>query len=615
MRSPARATAAVASLRSRRQLRATIVAFALVLVGGPTVALAADLTVDDRSLKTTGSWSKVSASSATEKTLLRSKKKGATASSKTDATAGGAVIFQVGAGRGTATISVGGKKKATVKTSAKKKSFKTVTFSGAGAVKVAVTKQDGGVYLDAIVLTGLGTNPVGGSTPNPDPTGPFGTPKPANELAPPAINPGPISQVDTSAAGAGGDGGDVLAAAVAPNGQSVAFWSPATNLVPGVADGHLHLYLKTLSTGAIRVLDAAQNGTISNDASSSSEVRGLAWKPDSSEILFTSSATNLGTASTVGLSGPFLYSKDVNDNSVGLLVEKASPDVAWSPNGAKIAFGSRGDFCRPADSPCTTTGVSDTKLYALDTSTFKITPISATSAGAQPQPNGGPNGSFHPVWSPDSTKVAFESDSPQLITGDNNVAADIFVKDVTTLAISRVSTTSSGGQANAYSEWPAFSPDGTKLAFDSKADNFVAGDNNSGEDVFIKDLGSGAISAVSALPSGEFKLFSHRVPKWSPDGSKIAFSSKSVDLIDGFVDSNTRDDIYVKTLATNRFQLISARADNVLGSGDSTLWGIFGSSGGWLPDGKSLVFLSRSTNLVPGDNNAFSESLFVKGGL
>src|SRR4051794_17472718 len=118
MRSLVRAACAAAIPLRRRPGAAAIVALGLGLAGAQSAALAADLTVDDRALKATGSWAKVSAKTANESTLLRSKKKGATLSTKTDAKSGGSVIVQVGAGRGTATISVGGKKAATVKTSA-----------------------------------------------------------------------------------------------------------------------------------------------------------------------------------------------------------------------------------------------------------------------------------------------------------------------------------------------------------------------------------------------------------------------------------------------------------------------------------------------------------------
>ncbi|MFT4034754.1 MAG: hypothetical protein QM679_04160 [Patulibacter sp.] len=607
---------------------AKVAALAVLLSASAGHAMAADLTVDDRALKTSGKWSKVSQQSAFEKTLLKSAKKGATLTASTAATSGGSVTFQFGKARGTATITVGGKKRAIVKTSAKKKAFKTVKFSGSGSVKITVSKQGGGVYVDAVTLTGLGTTPVSSSgTTSPSSSSASsgntssGNTSSGNTSASSSgsINFGELTQLNVAADGTASDGNDVTQAAVSPNGQYVAFWSKATNLVPGVADGFAHLYLRTIASSAIRVLDQSQDGALSNDSSSSSGARGLAWKPDSTEVLFTSSATNLVDVGT--LRAPFLLSKSIVDDSVGVIAERASIDIAWSPDGSKIAYGSYGDYCfSAADSPCTNTAVSDSKLYVWDLTNDRRAPISATATGGQPQVNSAPNGSTHPVWSPDSKKVAFQSDSRQLVDGDTNVASDLFVKDLTNLwtggalPITRVSTTASGAQANGMSEWPAWSPDGTQLAFDSKADNLVVGDNNSGADVFVKNLATGALNAVSATTAGEFKLFEHRLPKWSPDGTRIAFETDSVDLVPGVLDANERADIVVRTLDGGAIALVSARPDGVQGNGASTLWNLPGSSGGWLPDGHSLVFVSRSTNFAT-DGNGWEQDLFIKRGL
>ena len=47
-------------------------------------------------------------------------------------------------------------------------------------------------------------------------------------------------------------------------------------------------------------------------------------------------------------------------------------------------------------------------------------------------------------------------------------------------------------------DWfPRFSPDGSKIAFESFASNLVAGDTNGQADIFVKDLASGAVTRVS----------------------------------------------------------------------------------------------------------------------
>src|SRR4051812_23179080 len=98
----------------------------------------------------------------------------------------------------------------------------------------------------------------------------------------------------------------------------------------------------------------------------------------------------------------------------------------------------------------------------------------------------GNSGSLDPVFSPDSSKIAFRSGASNLVAGDTNNATDIFVKDLASDTVTRVSTAADGTQANAGSSAisPVFSPDGSKIAFTSDASNLVAGDTNSTYDVF-----------------------------------------------------------------------------------------------------------------------------------
>jgi Tol biopolymer transport system component len=63
---------------------------------------------------------------------------------------------------------------------------------------------------------------------------------------------------------------------------------------------------------------------------------------------------------------------------------------------------------------------------------------------------------------------------------------------------------------------PAWSPDGTKLAFDRCLDCEFGGKN---VEVFLADLQTGAVDTLTDHPVGD----SH--PTWSPDGRRIAFTS------------------------------------------------------------------------------------------
>jgi Tol biopolymer transport system component len=91
--------------------------------------------------------------------------------------------------------------------------------------------------------------------------------------------------------------------------------------------------------------------------------------------------------------------------------------------------------------------------------------VSVNAAGTQTGSYSG--GSSNPVFSPDGTKVAFQSAAPDLVvTADANFRPDVFVRDLTTGVTTLISTNAAGTQAaNGASGSPVFSPDGTKVAY------------------------------------------------------------------------------------------------------------------------------------------------------
>lgn len=82
-----------------------------------------------------------------------------------------------------------------------------------------------------------------------------------------------------------------------------------------------------------------------------------------------------------------------------------------------------------------------------------------------------------PVLSRDGRSVAFSSAAPNLVAPprvDANGRSDVFVRDLETGAVTRVSVATDGTEANADSIQPAISGDGRYVAFTSEATNLVA---------------------------------------------------------------------------------------------------------------------------------------------
>ncbi|HEV7758669.1 MAG TPA: hypothetical protein VGO78_06755, partial [Acidimicrobiales bacterium] len=137
----------------------------------------------------------------------------------------------------------------------------------------------------------------------------------------------------------------------------------------------------------------------------------------------------------------------------------ASGQPVLSPDGTQLAFVSQGyDFGPPDD-------YRFTDVYLRDLATGEITMVSHNADGT----SGGNHDSFSPVFSPDGTKIAFESWAYDLGPNDTNAGhegPDIYLYDVATGTNSLVSVNAAGTNSGSIgSSNPVFSPDGTRIAF------------------------------------------------------------------------------------------------------------------------------------------------------
>ena len=107
--------------------------------------------------------------------------------------------------------------------------------------------------------------------------------------------------------------------------------------------------------------------------------------------------------------------------------------------------------------------------------------VSVDNAGNQ-----GNAGSSGVGISGDGRFVVFTSSATNLVPGDTNSVADVFVRDRQTGTTERESVDSAGNQGNAASSGDGISADGSFVVFTSSATNLVPGDTNSVADVFVR---------------------------------------------------------------------------------------------------------------------------------
>lgn len=140
--------------------------------------------------------------------------------------------------------------------------------------------------------------------------------------------------------------------------------------------------------------------------------------------------------------------------------------------------------------------------------------------------------------------VAFESGYSDLVPGDLG-GVDIFVHDIVTRVTRRVSVGIGGTQANGASGSPAISGDGRFVSFSSAATNLVAGDVQGAADVFVYDLATGTTNLVSVNAQGEqardgFNGTYSGISAISGDGRFISFESNAANLAGDRFSSNTK---------------------------------------------------------------------------
>lgn len=234
--------------------------------------------------------------------------------------------------------------------------------------------------------------------------------------------------------------------------------------------------------------------------------------------------------------------------------------------------------------------------------------ISVASDGTQ-----GNDRSLLPAPNADGSVVGFKSSAFNLVPNDTNEKVDIFVRDRNAGTTTRVSVSDiPGQQANDNSFPPALDAAGRFVAFGSLASNLVRGDFNLGADVFVYDREEGTTTNLTVVPDnhgdgrgggGAPDL----APSVSADGELVAFTSSADDLV--ATDQNETNDVFVRDrLAEGPFELISqisagAQAGHS-GNGPSAGPAISA-------DGCVVAFYSDASNLVSGDTNQFRD-VFVR---
>ena len=285
----------------------------------------------------------------------------------------------------------------------------------------------------------------------------------------------------------------------------------------------------------------------------------------------------------------------VSLTGAGTAPDGASFGAAISADGRHIAFTSIAANMQPEDM----NGMAD--IFRRDMETGALLLISINSDG-----RAGNNVSFGATITGDGSKLAFLSAASDLVTTDTNNAIDVFLRDLSANSMRLVSTAADGGQGNAGAlNRPALSADGRFVAFDSLASNLLADDSNGRDDVFLKDMLTGAVTRASTAADGTQQNGGFQGtlrPVISADGRYVAFASSASNLVAG--DTNGAIDVFRRDMLTGAIERVSITAGGVQGQRDSLDASISA-------DGRFIAFTSLAPDFAADDRPA-SADIFLK---
>ncbi|MCK4741876.1 MAG: PD40 domain-containing protein, partial [Anaerolineales bacterium] len=284
----------------------------------------------------------------------------------------------------------------------------------------------------------------------------------------------------------------------------------------------------------------------------------------------------------------------VSISSAGSEGDQVSRTPSINANGQIIVFASEATNLVDGD----TNGVQDIFLHDWLNGTTERVSLS----GQGQEANGA---SAWPEISADGQSVVFASTATNLVDGDTNDFDDVFVVDLQSGAVERVSHPASGGQANAPSSQPVISGDGRFVAFVSAATNLVPGATTGLDEIYLYDRVNESLQWVSAPRIGLANDDFSGEPALSADGNWVAFSSYSAQLVPK--DTEGLRDIFLWNRVENTLALVSVTQAGE--EADSISYAPALSA-----DGRFIVFRSHASNLVSGDTN-YSSDIFLRDNL
>lgn len=287
--------------------------------------------------------------------------------------------------------------------------------------------------------------------------------------------------------------GDSFAPSISADGQSVAFESYATNLVPIDTNAVRDIFVWNARTNIVTAVSTGAGETETNAESFDPVISG-----DGTLIAFSSGASNLSPGVS-GINTINVYLKKVNSGQSPILISvdpKTKKGVGGSnpsisDDGSKVAFYS-----------VSSTLVADDKnnlwdIFLYDSGNPKLKRLSLTSSGAE-RDQGTESASrvVAPSISGNGNFVAFATTAANMVSGDTNKMQDVFVVNTESGEVKRVSVGKDGIEG-VGGDSPSGQGEKIGISFDGSLVAFSTGATNLGGNIILKNISSGETNVIS----------------------------------------------------------------------------------------------------------------------
>jgi hypothetical protein len=402
--------------------------------------------------------------------------------------------------------------------------------------------------------------------------------------------------VSQNTAGIGGNGISNNPA-ISANGQFVAFVSNAINLDPLDTDSFQDVYVRDLVHNTTTLVSKNTAGTIKSNGGSFSPVISASGQ----YVAFVSTATNLDPIDT-DISQD-VYVRDMVNNTT-VLVSRNNAGTAknnqpsntpvLSANAPFVAFLSNATNLVAGE----VNGV--TAVYGRDFMAQTTVLISRHDPSMPGLTADGASMLGGKSVSDDGRFVVFTSTANNLDPLNTDNIQEVHIRDRLNQTTTLVSQSTAGVRANNTCSSPAISGNGRYVAFVSTATNLDPLDTDSLQDVFVRDLQTGATILVSKNTAGTVKGNQPSLnPVLSDSGQFLVFTSNASNL-DPLV-TVPGQQVYARDLVNNKLILVSQRADGTA-AGNS-----FSGNPSISASGQFVAFQSNSSNLDPLDTSIVTQ--------